>query len=452
MALLLIPPNIPVRVLTPHTKEDNKVMSKQRINRKLSVMERLIWKNGYDSHNMEFILKINDSLSEDQLNASISKNRTKYPLLGVKITVDKNNVPWFTSDNVPTPTIQNLSVANDDDWMKGALKDMNTYLNWEKGPLFRFSLLHTPQNRYLLISCHHAICDALSVLYLLGDIVESIVNPDRESEIQEETPFVEDLLPPPTAGNLIAKYALKFLNILWPNITPAHTSIPEQMIKKEISCSLTWQLTTEQSTALVAKAKVKKVSVNSIICAAMVAAQHDVQGSNHRYLHKIQMPADIRNRLSDVGVKKDTFGLYVSQVVINARHSPNIDLWDIGSKLQEKIKRSMHNNKLYRPYYFLHFVAPRISSLIGKLSLKSNKIATGLTLSNISSFRFSDKHFMESLFILSHIRSTEKTLAVTNIGGKTGFCLTYRESVIATEIVEEVRDTAMEYLAKSIGW
>ena len=50
--------------------------------------------------------------------------------------------------------------------------------DFEKGPLIRFTLLNQTETT-LIINCHHAICDGLSLMYLFKDIMKILEISDK---------------------------------------------------------------------------------------------------------------------------------------------------------------------------------------------------------------------------------------------------------------------------------
>ena len=75
---------------------------------------------------------------------------------------------WYVIDKKLLPEVNTLKSKNINEILINELKHR---FDFEKGPLIRFTLLNQTETT-LIINCHHAICDGLSLMYLFKDITK----------------------------------------------------------------------------------------------------------------------------------------------------------------------------------------------------------------------------------------------------------------------------------------
>jgi NRPS condensation-like uncharacterized protein len=121
--------------------------------------------------NVMMVAKIRGTVNVEQLAAVLDSLRKRYALLAVRVVIDNNDIAWYVAEDVPEFTINTIPRNAQDQWLQTVVEECKTSLPIETGPLIRFSLLHSPERSDLVICAHHAICDGMSLTYLIRDIL-----------------------------------------------------------------------------------------------------------------------------------------------------------------------------------------------------------------------------------------------------------------------------------------
>ena len=89
-----------------------------------------------------------------------------HKLLNCHIETDQENKVWYVIDKKLSPEVNTPDSKNIN---KILINELKHRFDFEKGPLIRFTLLNQTETT-LIINCHHAICDGMSLVYLFNDI------------------------------------------------------------------------------------------------------------------------------------------------------------------------------------------------------------------------------------------------------------------------------------------
>jgi len=438
-------------------------MSESVFKQQLRGLERYFFR--CPNSNLVIVTRIKGAISSEQLETALSKLRKKYPLLRVKISLDNRNIAWLTSEGVPENSVHaELRAADDPDaWIRKVSEEQKERFQLDKGPLIRFALLNSAETSDLIINCHHSICDALSLTYLVRDILFSITNPEWEPAQVTDVPDTQKAgLPSPHGINLHHRIIVKILNILWRRNSISFSEADFQILHQKYwgkgkgNHTLSWELTESQTSAFVNRCRKENVTVNSAIATAVVAAQHDVQGTRPAYLHTVSMPVDIRKRLSPpVG---EAFGLYVSTVKADLTYALGI-------------KRRLTNSSVFMLLHKANLLHPSLIDALyfSKYGLLDSKIASFL-------LRLSGIHRMNAGWEISNLGRCdlpinygslkleaiilpvflsdyqEKCLRIVTVGGRMFFSLTFWEDILDTLTAERIRDTSMRYVCGASCW
>ncbi|KAL9957370.1 hypothetical protein ACROYT_G039001 [Oculina patagonica] len=165
------------------------VTSMGKQSRRLGFFERYFLTVANDGSNTGYIntvllLESKVKLDQDLVKKALLMLLERFPLLRMRVTVDKFDQPSFEEMENPGRSLDfvHLNQADATQWLHDFQEQINgAGFNTEQGPLWRVALLReasedTEQgNRYkntLLFTFHHVISDALSVLELKNKLVE----------------------------------------------------------------------------------------------------------------------------------------------------------------------------------------------------------------------------------------------------------------------------------------
>ena len=303
--------------------------------------------------NVMMVAKIQGAVDVEQLAAVLDRLRKRHALLAVRVVIDDNDIAWYVAEDVPEFTINTISRNAEDQWLQTVVEECKTSLPIETGPLIRFSLLHSPERSDLVFCAHHAICDRMSLTYLIRDILQQLAEPDREVEILPEPPLItRDTVPSPPPSGFIARGFIGLFNKLWArkkirfdgsDLKRPHRVFWEQNQEASV---LAWESSISETKALVSRCREENVTVNSALWTAFLAAQYDVQGDTAPYRARAGLAVSTRDRLNvPVG---EAFGFYASSLTAHLEYDPHRTFWDSARIFHEKIGNSLAKTNIFR--------------------------------------------------------------------------------------------------------
>jgi hypothetical protein len=151
--------------------------------------------------NVVMVSSISGRIDATRLSDVLDRLRTRHALLAVRVVVDDNDVAWFITEGVPEFNLEVVPRENDTQWIKKTEAEFNVSFPFDKGPLSRFILLHSNDVSELIICAHHAVCDGMSLIYLIKDILEHLGEPDSRIKILPDPPVIDNNNSCKTEGN-----------------------------------------------------------------------------------------------------------------------------------------------------------------------------------------------------------------------------------------------------------
>ena len=424
--------------------------------------------------NVVMVAKIRGTVDVEQVAATLGRLRKRHALLAVRVIIDNNDIAWYVTDGVPEFTINTILRQSEDKWLQTAVEECKTSFPIETGPLVRFSLLHSPERSDLVICAHHAICDGMSLTYLIRDILKQFVEPSREVEILPEPAAITmDTIPSPPTFNIIARGIIGLFNKLWTrqnirfdtdDLKRLHQVFWE---KNKDAGVLAWEFSIAETRALVSRCRAENVTVNTALWTAFLAAQYDVQGNTDPYRANVGLAVSTRDKLNvPVG---EAFGFYASSLPAQLEYDPHLTFWDCARIFHKKIGDSLAKTNIFRSLS-ADLVAPTLldslyfskyglikSRLSDKLVQQMNwqGISYGYSITNVGRMNIPtnyDQYQLESVygpFVYSDVN--EKTMGVITIGDKVTFLMSYNETIVTLHTAEEIRETAIDYISNAVN-
>jgi hypothetical protein len=266
--------------------------------------------------------KISGSFSLDQLQKSLAKVQRQHPLLRVSITVTETGHPQFVEQTAPIP-IRLVLREDKQDWQRELEIELSHSFDWSTAPLIRVVLLHSEGQSELIVTTYHAIAEAISIAYLIRDIVQGLESEERfdltplsESRpmehlipISERTTLPEELPSPP-------QYSSTVSNRPCPHVKTAL-----------LSAKLTQQLRD--------RARQENTTIHGAIGAAFLltmACQRDVS-------LKCLSPINARSQLDPS--PGETVGLFVSSGLTQHDLNENSSFWETARSLKAQLSDAM---------------------------------------------------------------------------------------------------------------
>ncbi len=269
---------------------------------------------------------------------------------GARIQEDDDHKQWFTTEAVGEIPIEIVPREGENDWIKRHAVASSVPFEFETQPAIRFILIQSAEVSELIILCHHIICDGMSLAYLARDLMAHMGNPNAEVEVLPEAkPITLENLPQDINISAIVKYFINKIRGQWVD--------ENTFFDQEDYRSLTrtyWEhfnhevvsieLSEEETSALVARCKKEKVTVNSAITTAFSGAQGLAENAKP-YHARTAIGVSLRDRLPNS--PGESIGYYAGGVELNLKYNHQKRFWENPRSFHRKIKRSYTNKKTF---------------------------------------------------------------------------------------------------------
>jgi Condensation domain/Alcohol acetyltransferase len=415
--------------------------------RQLGIEEHLNWLYA-QLKPIHFTLSANilGTLHLEKLQQALSQVQQRHPLLNAHIALDRAEVPWFIfiPDSVPIP-IRLVARHTPQQWQQEVERELANPFDWQQAPLIRVVLLQGDDVADLIITCDHAIGDAMSVVFLLRDILQALESPDRQLPV---------LSPQPPCEQLVPQFPKRLPSSFKPALAIAKTkpTLPENSRPRLCARSLS----TVETSAVLSACKQAQTSVHAAICAAflLALAQQRTQPDdlNESAPLKCLSPIDLRRFLP--GIKED-FGCYFTFTVTADQIDPNVSLWELARSIKNQL-----NHKLDPEQIFAHLPNSQafISTLPSPEAVVTALEATNRYDLNVSNLgRLPIPHQYGDLQLaavygpsMTNHLGRELVVGVTTLGERMFFSLVYSESDYSSAQIDRLQLAAMQLLDRQM--
>lgn len=423
--------------------------------------------------NVVMAARIRGNIDSEKLSEVLNRLRARHGLLAVRISIEEDDTAVFVTEGVPEFNPEVITRQDENQWIKRSEAEFKKPFPLEKGPLARFTLIPSPDMSDLIICAHHAVCDGMSLTYLVRDILQHLGNPDREIEILPDPPAVDrDTVPSPRPVKPMQLKIISLMNNRWKkkNIRFDHNDLErlhrvfwEQNADRKL---LAWILSEEMTRSLVSKSREEKVTVNTALWTAFLAAQYEVRSPLKSYHRRSGMAVNTRDKLSvPVG---ECFGFYASSLTVQLKYNPGKSFWENAVNIHHRIRTELKKTDLFRmliadliypslldSLYFSKYglIKSRISNMLLKM-MNFDKVSYGYSITNVGRMNIPSEYGKLGLVsvygpaVYSDVN--EKLIGVITIADRISFMMTYNEKNVSTEKAEQIRDIAIGHLSRAV--
>jgi len=318
-------------------------------------------------NNVTLVAEINQEIDREKLQKVLNQLTIIHPLLSVKITIDENGEAWYTSGSFK-PLL--LEILNEENWIKVVETENAKPFDFLNGPLIRFYLLRSQNSSKIILMCHHAICDGISLTKLINEIVLRLNNPEMAVKTIEPTlPVNENLYPVPIDIKLkviLNRIIFGRINRKWnkrrvifndedyKNIhTAYHNYFRYRIINVELSEA--------ETTNLIKKCRENGVTVNSALCTAFFASRDIIRKKFSGNNPRLQIAVNLRDQQKNP--TKNGFGYFAGCVNIEFEYLHEKSFWENVYLLNQIAKNELKSNKTLEPIIG-YYINPTLTDAI----------------------------------------------------------------------------------------
>jgi len=393
------------------------------------------------------------TVSKDEIEKAILVLSDKHKLLNCHIQTDTENKVWYVIDKKLQPEINTPKSINLNDILINELKHR---FDFEKGPIIRFTLL-TQKETTLIINCHHAICDGMSLIYLLKDIAKILSG--ENIKIKPKIPvFLEPENIPQKVGSPISRFYVSLINKKWNKETirfSDHTyqEVHNNFWKEYKPQIISFEFSKEETANIVWQCKQNNVSVNTGLITAFLYAEKQLFEKKD-YSSKVIITDNLRTHLKNH--PGESMGFFVSTLKPNLEYSEKKTFWENAQIFNKKIKRllekDLFNNQiigLFTPVFLdammLNKFGQREDKQAKKLIEKAgmNKLTSTFTIANLGIIKIDDN--LKKLRIktisgpMAVSNAMEKYISVLTMNGKLHFSICFDENIVDRKSILEIK-------------
>jgi NRPS condensation-like uncharacterized protein len=418
--------------------------------------------------------RIRGEIQRAELQSAVERLRRRHALLAVRFVLDDKGAARYETADVGEIPVRAVDAIDGEDWLRAVRQECMTSFPIEAGPLVRFALIRSTDHFHLVIAGHHAICDGISLTFLVRDVLETLVDAGSNVEVLPPPPPIDDTtVPSPPQAGLVERWLVRLLNRKWEKQGISFDQADMERLHEEFwrrngePVALAWNLSESATAALVERCRQEQVTVNSALWAAFLAAQHEVQGDAEAFRSQAGMAVSTRDKLSvPVG---DALGFYASSLTAELKHDPSAGFWEGARRIHGAIRQALQKTDLFRMLKAEALPPTLLDSLyFAKYGLINNRLSNrtlarmrwsgtsyGFSITNVGRSAIPLEYGARTIeavygpFVYSDVN--EKVVGVTTVGGRMAFSLTCNAEAVGADLAERIQVSAMARLAKAVG-
>lgn len=411
--------------------------------------------------NVVMAARIHGPLDHANLAAALERLRVRHPLLAVRVELHEDGTACFTTEGVPAISVHVESRESESQWMSRVEREIRTPFTMETGPLFRCALIQSTEGSELILCGHHGICDGMSFVYLLRDVLEQLTKPSAAEPLLPPAIRFDTVATPPAISG-IARGIITVINRIWRKQKRCFDfGLMRQMHQRYWQRNrhvrlLVWQSSEAETTRLVTRCRAEGVTVNSALWAAFLAVQHEVQGCSEPFRNHAGLAISTRDKLTvPVG---EALGFYASSHKVVLTGYQGKSFWDAARIVQAQLKHSIDSTNPFQmlaatrldptlldSLYFSKYglARNRLSERLLK-RMKWDRVSHGTVITNVGRMDiptvYGDLRLEAVYGPLIYSDVNEKNVGVVTVGNRLSIAMGYDTGVVSERTAATLRD------------
>lgn len=305
------------------------------MDRPLSGLERRFYLAALPSRiNVVACARVEGRVEPDAWRRALAALQRRHPLLGAHVVDREGDLRFDTAGTAPIP-LRVLPRTGPEHRLALIDEEMHEPFPGGRAPLARSVVLADEAGADALLTCHHAIGDALAVLTAFRDAFEALQRLGEGAaqplEPLPDAPPMGALLPPDAPGSGMLPALLRYL-WLRPRQLPAEGRAPPRERRSRL---LHDQLDEAATKALADACKGEGTSVHgATMAAALLAAAPELPGG--RGALAVNSPVSMRPLLP--ALPPEAFGYYAWGVTTMHRVGPDRGFWELAREARDAVQ------------------------------------------------------------------------------------------------------------------
>ena len=415
--------------------------------------------------NVVMVALIRGRVSVEMFVRAIAGLMERHPLLRSRVELDEEGTAWLKPMDEPMPSISAASREHSGDWVEHARREFRHRFDLLEGPLVRFVLIKS-KSAEVIVNCHHAICDGMSLTILMRDLMTLLGDPTTELQGMPVPPALEgDLLPPSASGSVLARLTIRRLNGRWRK--KGHefgekevSRLHEVFWERSSTDIVPWTLQREETSRFVSKCREERVTVTSALTAAAMAGGAEASSGRGVGMDRVSVAVNLRDRLRRP--VDDAFGYYASAVNFGFRYDRRDSFWWNARKVNGWLRGRLTDGRVFES----QLAASLDPGLIDSFGLEEMGLLGDEMVKSVARRRMTDRRAsvlvsdlgrqeiplrfgglgLEALYGPCVHSLNEKYLGVVAAGGAMHLAFTFDDRASPRREIERVRDAMMERL------
>jgi hypothetical protein len=304
-------------------------------------------------------VEFSEVFAVDVLQEALQKVTIQHPLMHAQVHLADNGDAYYQIDANVEPQLQVEALTRDTEWLSIVAREQKKPFAWDRGPLIRFTCLHSEGRMQLLICFHHVLADGLSGITILKDLLFFLHHPDQAAQtgnirLMEDSPLYEGEKLPFLPGFLVNR-----LNRQWRKSPLLFTkeeydSLHNHYWQHRSHTLGVTELSSLQLDKLAAKCHHYQVTINSLLLASLLKCAYDQDKRNKKAALAVSLHSDEKR-----------FGNHASGISIQYGYNSRKSIWENAAAVQTLIRRKRNNPQL--KHFFLTFLKALDGGLIDSM-------------------------------------------------------------------------------------
>jgi hypothetical protein len=408
--------------------------------------------------NFAVTARVRGTFTPGHFQNALDKIRLKYPPLNSRVSIEADGQPYLIPADELDFSVRILAREHENRWGEEVIRELTRLYDMQRELPARFVLLRGDQLSDIIIVCPHALADGYSAVFVMRDLLLYLGNPDADVEPMRLYPSLSELIPD-VPGKRMAVLGAKIKGALFKlqvRLTSKKDEKPEIIgaSTKPNYYFLSWELTPQQTSALVSRSRAEGASVHASLCTAFLRSFGEFYGDG--WNRKIQSPVDLRKRLTQP--VDESFGLYVNLVEFYVDCAPERDFWEVARQIKVDFVHHAGGKSIFSAsigtIVLMETIAP--VATFENISTYMPKVEYDLSISNLGRLDFPTQYGPLELEALYGPTITgipeEIVLGVITAGDKMHFTMVYTDVKLNATQAEQIKEKAMAWLADATQW